>query len=461
MKAPLILYISSRMDNNRKTSRNENGLIRLSKKARETLGLNSDKFVELWPDTNVKGRIKRSRVLTIYQAYSKDLKELKTSNIPEKDYCRVGFVTTNTFNYICGGQRKTNANIWISDSIEDCVIGSDPEFVLLTRPGEFKYAAEVESLSHEDQLGSDGPLAELRPDPDVNVDKFVGNIRKLLRHHPNRELIEPYDWMTGCLLPDIKQANIDDRVRILTIGGHIHFGFPLLLTNQFPNQSELGYDDRISKKYMARSMMIANIIKILDEYIAIPLMRVEGIDKSTARREHYGRYAEIRQNEVKVEYRTLSGVWMAHPKLSKAVLGTSKALVQSVFKIIENENYEIDFLYDTSISNILPRTTLDRSIFNIMMFNSDYDWKRTPLAKKFKACRNNSDMENILHNGNIKFNKVFYDKLGNVLTDIPFYEDYKIYIEDFLKIVSSSQNTLKKIDYNLKHTWVGNKQFIV
>jgi hypothetical protein len=72
------------MDNNRKDGRNEDKLIRMGEKARANLGLTNDKAVELWPDNNdINGKINHNILALIFQAYSKDLKELKGSGISE------------------------------------------------------------------------------------------------------------------------------------------------------------------------------------------------------------------------------------------------------------------------------------------------------------------------------------------------------------------------------------------
>ena len=232
MKAPLILVISERMDSNKKRDRNENGLIRMGSKARDVLGLSGEKVVEVWPDTDAKDRINRSRSLEIFQAYSSDLKKAKQS-MSEDDFLLVGFVTTNTFNYVCKDGRKKKQNIWLADSIEDTIIGGDPEFILMNDDGTIQYAAEISGFSYDAALGSDGPLAELRPDPAISVDDFVDNMHTILCEHPNTKIIDPYRWVGGCFFNEKRAGN--EIASSWPAGGHIHIGTPVQLAHKIPS----------------------------------------------------------------------------------------------------------------------------------------------------------------------------------------------------------------------------------
>jgi hypothetical protein len=84
MKKGLILVISNRMDDNRKSNRYEDKLIRMGESARKNLGLADDKSVELWPEGSSTDRINRSKLLKIFHAYSSDLKQLKQSHTEER-----------------------------------------------------------------------------------------------------------------------------------------------------------------------------------------------------------------------------------------------------------------------------------------------------------------------------------------------------------------------------------------
>ena len=88
--------------------------------------------------------------------------------------------------------------------------------------------------------------------------------------------------------------------------------------------------------------------KILDELVAIPMMKVEGVKESCERRQQsYGKYGGSRvkgPHSERLEYRTLSGQWLTHPALASAVLGTVKAISHSIFKDIEDNGNDVKFV---------------------------------------------------------------------------------------------------------------------
>jgi len=442
MKSQLILVISKRMDSNRKENRNEDKLIRIGEKARANLDLLNDKSVELWPDNNVsKDRINRSRLLQIFQAYSSDLKALSRSDVSSKDYDRVGFVTTKTFKYICYDGKKKTANTWISDTIEDTVIGADPEFLLVDSNGLSKYASEVDGLGHEAQLGSDGPLAELRPDPEISVKSFVDNIKSLLNDHPNKVHIEPYDWIAGCYFDkgDSSRGN-----RIYSIGGHAHIGTPAQV------YEKLCFDDR------TKISLFACLQKILDEYISIPMLKIEGKEDGVKRRQHYGYYGDHRTDNCRLEFRSLSGFWLTHPRFAEAVLGSVKAISHAFFKIIEESNYN-DNLF---LTNNMRRADLHGPRFNFFA-NGCEIWTELGITKALKATKTSNKMKAILNQGNINFTKNQIDDIKRKFTSLSTYRKYSEYIDMFMEVASLPTDKLKEIDCNLKHTWIGNKKFII
>lgn len=440
MKSSLILMISKRMDSNRKRGRHEDQLIRLSKKAREALGLDHEDTVELWPDGSIHNRIHRNKVLKIFKAYSKDLNEAR-KKVSEEDFYRIGFVTTRTFNIICGpGKEGEQASIWISDTVEDIIVGADPEFLLVTNDGRVQYAAEVEGLDYNDVLGSDGPLAEIRPDPEITVDIFVNNIRDILTNHRNTELIKEFQWLGGCyyLKDTIGRGNKE-----LPIGGHIHIGTPAKLAA------------KIANKEINESLVFSCLAKILDEYLAIPLIRLDGKENSIKRRQQYGYYGDFRTDNGRLEYRALSGEWLTHPVIASKILGVAKALAHEYFKILDESNYDPSLVvYDDDCDN--------HNIYYYDVYNDDFDsWKQIEIIKVFDAHLKTSRVRKILNNGTIRFTKGFFNKLKTGLTSISVYNQYAEYIDPFLQLVQMPAKDLLERDKDLKHTWVEGQEFII
>jgi hypothetical protein len=448
MKAPLILLISEKMDNNKKKGRYEDRLIRMGEKARAALGLADEKTVELWPDGSSLDRINRSRVLEIFQAYSSDLKDAK-ERLPEKDYERIGFVTSRTFDFICHDKRKKfvgkrvlKENIWIANTIEDTVIGADPEFLLINSDGSVKYAAEVGGFSHTDILGSDGPWAELRPDPDVDVGAFVDNIREILRHHKNAELIQKYSWMGGCYYYAPREGGNE---RAWPMGGHIHIGTP----------AKLAAAIREADQDIYSAALYGCLAKVLDEYVAIPMMRVDGVEESTRRRGQYGYYGDVRMDHGRLEYRALSGEWLTHPKLATAVIGTVKAIAHTFFKLLDEASYKRSmFMTASQQSSIHPN--------ELLLFDDSFaSWQNIEIMKALGATKTSKTMREILHRGKIKFTKPFFDRLSKRLKSLSGYREYSEFIDAFIEIVNLPNDLLFERDKDLKHTWVGNKDFVI
>ncbi len=444
MKKGLILVISDKMDSNRKSDRHEDKLIRIGESARENLGLTNDKSVELWPEGSSTDRINRSKLLKIFKAYSSDLKKLKQPHMGGDEYLRVGFVTTKTFNYICGNQKskKSQKDIWISDTIEDTVLGADPEFVLMAPDNSIQYAGHVVGFSFEGELGSDGPWAEIRPEPTIDVTDFVHNIRKIFKSHPKTEAIKQYDWMSGCFYNN-KDSRYDEN-KNWPIGGHIHIGIPAMLYKLLEEEDNY------------KGSTYACLAKTVDEYITIPMMRIENVDKSVKRRREYGKFGDFKSDHPgRIECRTLSGEWMTHPELTKAVIGSVKAVSRSFFKILEENGFEKDIIVNKKM-----QSQGYRALFSTGSSNSNA-WKDIKAMQAMKTIRSSKEMSNILQKGQIKFDQNYFNKLKAMFKSLSTYNDHSEYIDRFLDIVKLSKSDLNKIDHNLKHTWIGDKKFVV
>lgn len=436
MKAKLLLVVSERMDSNKKKDRYEDKLIRMGQKARENLGLTDDKTVELWPDGSTKEKLARSKVLAIFKAYTSDIKKLRDEGMSPEDILRVGFVTSRTFDYICG--RADGRDIWLSDTIEDTIVGGDPEFLLMTESGRAKYAGSVSGFHHDGQLASDGPLAELRPNPEVNVNDFVKNIKDLLTNHENVNCISRYKWAGGCFF-DVEA--VDDPYgnrRTWPIGGHIHIGTPLRIA------------EKMARDAAFKNGTHATIQKILDEYVTIPMMKVDGVETSCIRRRHYGKYGEKRvkgQNGERLEFRSLSGQWLTHPKLAAAVLGTVKAVSHSVFKDIEDSGMDSSLVVSDYPGNI---------------FSDDFNgWQRMGIVASYGAVKPNREMRSILHQGEVNFSKRQVNKLKKKLRELKTYDGYKEHIDVFCEVIAQPEERLSEQENDLKKTWVEGQDFII
>jgi hypothetical protein len=436
MKSPLILVVSEKMDSNRKKSRNEDGLIRMGSMAREFLGLSQEKTVELWPDNgSEEDRINRSRVLEIFEAFKEDLKALKISSMPEEDYRRVGFVTSRTFETVCRDRSKKKNNGWISDTIEDTVIGGDPEFILMDSKGAVHRANQI--LNFGSTLGSDGSLAEIRPAPSITAEGFIKNIGDILTSHPDTDRIKEFRWLAG------SYYHLDDST--YTIGGHVHIGTPATLAGALAKNGT-----RFEKG------MFACLKKVLDEFVSVPAMKIDGVENSVRRRAIYGKFSDIRTEHGRLEHRTLSGQWLAHPRLAAAVLGSMKAVSHAFFKALESGGYDKSLVTTESLRN-----TNDGGITSVMTSKGFAKWDEVPITNMLNATIPSGEIMSALELGEIEFKKPFFNRLEHMYQHLTTYEQYRDNIDLFLQIVSLPAKDLKEIDNDIKHGWLEKAEFIV
>jgi hypothetical protein len=416
----------------------------MGSKARSALGLAKIKTVELWPEGTDEDRINRSKELQIFKAYADELKELK-DNMSQEDFCRVGFVTSRTFKFISKDGRKKESKGWVASTIEDTIIGGDPEFLLIDKNGVIQYANSVAGFKKTDELGSDGPWAEIRPKPTIKVENFIKNIKGILNDHPNRKLIEKYQWVGGCFHEaDIRGDPYHGSHRALGIGGHIHIGTPIRLAKQIELLGNLYRDSAYSC-----------LKKVLDEYVAIPAMRLDGIEKAKLRRQSYGGFRDIRTNHGRLEYRALSGEWLTHPDLAKAVVGTVKAISHAFFQLLNDADYDKKMI-------MTPSQQKANSYGDFYFFDKAFCyWKNIEIMKALDAIKNSGEMIEILERGKSTFNKTYFNKLKRMMKKLPTYKEYSEYIDYFLEIVELPDDVLNGRDKELKNAWIKGSSFII
>ena len=290
-------------------------------------------------------------------------------------------------------------------------------------------------------MGSDGPWAEIRPAPDVSVESFVNNIQDILRNHKNTKLIQKYSWMGGCYYQGLREGSYD---RSWPLGGHIHIGTPSKLARAI---------DSFGKLYEIAVYSCLN--KVLDEYVSIPMIRVDGKENAIKRREEFGDYGDLRTDHGRLEYRALSGEWLTHPRMAEMVVGTVKAVAHTFFRLLDEASYKHSMIMTTAQQS-------SKNVNDFRFYDGDFCyWKNIEIMNALNAVRNSSRMIEILHKGKIEFEKPFFTALKKKLRSLPVYKEYSGYIDAFVELVSLPDKKLLERDKELKHTWVGNKEFII
>jgi hypothetical protein len=153
-------------------------------------------------------------------------------------------------------------------------LGTDMELMLRNPAGKMvlasKYFGRRGPIGCDDRsVQMDGkrlPLLELRPDPDTNPLGLVNNLRDLMVEAVmtiNRRGVE---WRAGSM-----------PFRPYSTGGHIHF---------------------------SNVPLSSHFIRVLDNYLGLPLMLVEDPFTSSLRRPRYGFLGDVRHKSWGFEYRT-------------------------------------------------------------------------------------------------------------------------------------------------------------
>ena len=422
-KKQLILVISDSMGTNKKTGRHENKLVRMSGIARNFMEFEDDK-VELYPsDSDASKRLKGAMLLDIYKAYSTDLKKLKERNLSEGELKRVGFVTEATFRKIVS-EEDTDNNVWISNDINDGVLGADPEFIFKDNEGAIIHANEL--LSYDSILGSDGAMAEIRPNPSITPQEFVQTVKKIFSDGVKKDNLKNLQWIAGCYYKN--------EYRDYPVGGHIHVGTPIQLVN--------GLEGNDLKWFFYC------LNKILDEMVGVPLTKLDGVINSKERRKQYGYFGELRCDYNRLEYRSLSGTWLAHPELTEAVTGTIKAIVNETYRLVMDNKLKSSYVKS-------PDTN-----YEFLYDNNFKNWGGIGLTKDMKCvcstaelrtkintpCANDMKIENV---------KTWYENMKTLST----YTDYSTCIDRLYETLLMPLSRFNKFDMNLRHNWLEGATF--
>jgi len=433
------------MDKNKKPDRDEDSLIRMSSVTRKNMQFSEDS-VEVCPaGATAENQIARARLLRIFKAFAADIKKAKAmvdaGELSKAELKRVGFVTSDTLNSVNGvSGKKKNKNIWVSESIENTVLGADPEFLLFDRETNNIVRAN-NILSKSGLLGSDGAMAEIRPNPATSTEALIKNMKRIFANDSAAKAIEPYKWASACYHKD--------NNRDYPVGGHIHVGTPSKIA---------GLDSRSKKAFFH----VLN--KVLDELIAVPLIKLDGKTEGNNRRTKcqmcttghggYGFFGEMRMPSGRLEHRTLSGMWLTHPSIAKAVFGTAKAIIDEVFRLVSDKKFDKTYMCLYSKDN--------DSIIEYMWKKGFTGWKNVGLAKDMQCVATSTEMINLLNNSDPSaINATYLKKWLSKMKGFSTYKNNSKYIRGLYEILSISTKELQSWDREIQKNWLENKKFMV
>lgn len=248
------------------------------------------------------------------------------------------FVTTENFNRIMTKLSKV-CNV---DAVEDITLGCDPELMVVDRQtGHLVSAQSFFGLNKYGQVGYDGLLLELRPNPSVDEAEVVNNIYDLLVQARNNFLgkcsMFPHLMLAGissfagkaAVARNIAQNTAIFQNTMLTAGFHLHYGIP---------KEILGYQ----KKFVAQQ-----VVKALDFYVGIPSIIPEGSTDSyrrTVQGVEYGKPGMFRIDHRTLEYRTPGGALMKHPILAQGLLGLGAVVIEDIISRVKTKTNNFTML---------------------------------------------------------------------------------------------------------------------
>lgn len=420
MKRVIILSPSEKMDGNKKEGRVESELIRFNKAAREHFSFENGLEVSV---SNNNGC---SETLKVFQAFSEDIKKLRTKGISEEEIMNTGFVTTKIYKMLIGKANKVMISKAMSDT--SFMIGADPEFLLFDDVGTVVLANSV--LSKQGLIGNDGPMAELRPNPSQNPTELLENIKAILSDKKLTERIDHLTWKAACYH---KGPNRD-----FSVGGHIHVGNPKPIM-------------KMPREIRENLYFVLN--KIMDELLSIPLMKLDGKKNGSTRRVganfKFGSFGCLRTDWDRLEHRTLSGMWLMHPQIAEAVLGTAKAIASSAFSVAISKGLKSDFILPEKFS----RTHLIRPDFD--------SWTEIPLTEELGCVVSSKYIKDSLDKSNVAMiNGKFLESWIGKMKSLEKYSEYSKHINNLCEVLRRPSKFFADYSHDLKENWFGGKSIL-
>ncbi|MGB4174396.1 MAG: hypothetical protein WBK61_00705 [Bacillota bacterium] len=208
---------------------------------------------------------------------------------------------------------------------DDVVLGADPEFMMIS-PATKRVIFASDFFPKEGLIGYDSqsyfrdrrnyPIAEIRPRPNTSPAQLVREIKEALAAAAQKTHNVNSIWLAG-----------SSPYKGYTTGGHIHFtGVPLT----------------------------TDLIRTLDNYLAIPCMLIEHPVRASTRRPKYGFIGDVRTKpHGGFEYRVPAS-WLVSRRVAEGVLHLAKLVV------IEHKNLTMNLLGTTDAVSDFYKARKDR-----------------------------------------------------------------------------------------------------
>ncbi len=193
-------------------------------------------------------------------------------------------------------------------------LGCDPEFVFVDTLN--RVCSADTFLTKEGEIGSDGPLGELRPRPGIHEDEVVETLRSLIKDLPNR-IKQKFGHAT------ILRPEGHSEISNLALGFHIHLGAPKELTSFAAPRTKEFFN---------------SFITALDYFVGIPGLLPEDTSVRRLGDGEYGNPGDWRTSKHTIEYRTPGGYHLRHPDYARGILGLALCAGTSILAWAEEES---------------------------------------------------------------------------------------------------------------------------
>ena len=336
------IKISNEMISNDGIFCNENSLLRAPSKLREELNL------AIGQDLTLGTTDGSTIILRVNQAYAVDAAEDET-------YC---FVTKETFDKI----NIKNSEKFSITPVTGITLGCDPEFFIVDRQSSKLLRANA-FFKKWGEVGNDGVLAEIRPKPSLTPEGLTANISELIataRQVLQLGLTYPSEKIKLVAASSYRlsdgQPAVVGTYGFATAGFHLHYGLPSKILGNTPEVLSLMF----------------GISNIMDYFVSIPCMVVEGADYTRRTNNHlsYGKPGDFRLDYRTFEYRVPGGVMLKNPILTNGLISLGAVVIGDVVSRIKAESNNFTNLQKVlntkSISKMYPEVPSIEDMFNII-----------------------------------------------------------------------------------------------
>lgn len=191
---------------------------------------------------------------------------------------------------------------------KEVTLGCDPEFVFLDARRRVLPASYW--LPMRGQIGSDGPLAELRPSPATHEREVVENLRQLIKRLP--QIVQGRFGGTTMASPEGHSC-----WQNYALGFHIHLGAPReLITYAAPKTRQF----------------LDSFVTVLDYFVGIPAMLLEDTNVRRLGDGQYGKAGDYRVSTKTIEYRTPGGYHLRHPQYAAGIMALALCVGRDVLE---------------------------------------------------------------------------------------------------------------------------------